>query len=69
MAYNGFVMEEIKEVKTVKVDYKCPKCEQGYLRPTGQCYTTNPPQYPHICIHCAYGETFMGKTYPYVDYR
>jgi len=62
-------MEEIKEVKTVKVDYKCPKCEQGYLRPTGICYPMNPPLYPHKCTHCEHGETFSNKTYPYVDYR
>lgn len=62
-------MEEIKKVEIVQVDYKCPKCEEGYLRPTGTCFTTNPPMYPHRCTHCNYAETFTGKTYPYIDHR
>lgn len=62
-------MEEIIEVKTVKIDYKCPKCGKGYLRPTGVCYSTNPPMFPHKCNNCDYGETFENKTYPYIDYR
>jgi hypothetical protein len=63
-------MEEINEVKVVRVDFKCPKCGIGYLRPTGTCLTTNPPQYPHNCNNhnCNYGKTFAGKTYPYIDY-
>lgn len=62
-------MEEIKEVKMVRVDYKCPKCDNGYLRPTGTCLTSSPPIYPHKCTHCEYSENFKNKTYPYVDYR
>lgn len=62
-------MEEIKETKTFKVDYKCPKCETGYLRPTGMCLPMNPPAYPHQCNKCEYSETFTGKTYPYIEYK
>jgi hypothetical protein len=62
-------MEEVKEVKPMRVDYKCPNCETGYLRPTGMCYSTSPPQYPHICNNgCGYGGTF-NKIYPYIDYK
>jgi hypothetical protein len=67
-------MEETKEVKTIRVDYKCPMCDNGYLRPTGQCFPTNPPQYPHKCngtrsgCDCYHGETFS-KMYPYIDYK
>ncbi len=61
-------METTKEVKAVRVDYKCPNCQQGYLRPTGTVYTTYPPQIPHKCTHCDYGETFSDKRYPYIDY-
>jgi len=63
-------MEVQNEVKVIKTDYKCPKCEIGYLRPTGQVLTSNPPQYPHMCNteHCNYGETFLGIKYPQIDY-
>lgn len=58
-------MEEKKEARTFIIDYKCPKCEDGYLRPTGLCFTSNPPQFPHKCNTCEYGETIMEKRYPY----
>jgi hypothetical protein len=53
-------MEEIQDVKMVRVDYKCPECETGYLRPTGMVLTVNPPLFPHMCDNpnCGYGETF-----------
>ena len=62
--------QEIKQVKTVQIDFKCPECEDGYLRPNGQCLTTHPPQYPHICnsMMCSYSQTFRNKIYPYIDY-
>ena len=64
-------MEERKEVKTIKVDYKCPKCKTGYLRSTGMVFTTDPPLFPHICNNpeCGYGETFRNIKYPYVEYE
>ena len=62
-------MEEIKEVIAVQVDFRCPKCKKGCLRPTGQCFTTNPPIYPHKCTNCEYTENIRGKTYPYIDYK
>lgn len=63
--------EETKEVKTFTVDYKCPVCDDGYLRPTGTVLTSYPPQYPHMCNResgCGYGETF-NKIYPHIDYK
>jgi len=62
--------EEITNVQAVKVDYRCPNCKDGYLRPTGECFPTSPPQYPHTCSNekCDYGETMRNKTYPYIDY-
>lgn len=61
-------MEEIKNVTTVSVDYKCTKCNIGYMRPTGMALTCHPPKYPHICNYCEVGETFR-KTYPYLSYE
>jgi len=64
-------MEERKPVKQVLVDYKCPKCNEGYLRPTGQVYTTYPPMYPHRCNNpkCDYSETMHNKAYPHIEYE
>lgn len=64
-------MEEEKEVKAIKVDFKCPNCLEGYLRPTGIVLTSYPAHYPHICNResgCGYRQTFE-KTYPFIDYR
>lgn len=58
-------MEINKEVKIIEVHFKCDKCGDGFLRPTGLCLTSNPPRYPHKCTHCDYSETFVDITYPY----
>jgi hypothetical protein len=63
-------MEIRRKVDTVKVDFKCPKCLKGFLRPTGTVLTSYPPQYPHRCNNadCDYQQTFSDKTYPYIDH-
>ena len=63
-------MEEVKEIKTVRVDYKCEKCNNGYLVPNGTALLTNPTQYPHKCdnVECDNQLVFY-RTYPYIDYR
>lgn len=62
--------QEIKKVYTVKVDFKCPKCNNGYLRPNGRCLTAYPPKFTHNCNNsgCDYSETFSNRQYPYYDY-
>ncbi len=64
-------MEIENEVISVQVDFKCPECETGYLRPTGKCHPMNPPLYPHQCNNpnCKYGESFSGKSYPYITHK
>jgi hypothetical protein len=62
-------MEEEKEVKVFKIDFKCPKCENGYLRPTGNILTSYSPQIPHKCSHCEYYETFSDMYYPRYEFR
>ena len=62
-------METKTEVMTFEVDYQCPKCKNGRLRPTGQTLLTYPAKFPHACNSCEYIETFTGKSYPYLDYK
>ena len=62
-------MEERKEVKTFEVDFKCPKCNIGYLRPTGIVCDNNPPTYPHKCNNCDYSKVMKGHKYPYLVYE
>ena len=62
-------MEEIKEVKTVMVHYKCDKCEKGYMvTVNGKILTTYPAQYPHKCNVCGCEKHFI-KTYPHLSYE
>jgi hypothetical protein len=62
---------ERTEVRVFQIDYKCPKCGIGYLRPTGIICSANPPMHPHKCSNpdCDYAETIVGNTYPYVGYE
>jgi hypothetical protein len=64
-------MEEKRQVKTFEVDYKCPKCGIGYLRPTGIAVGGFPMQYPHSCNNpeCDYHEIMKGYQYPYLVYE
>jgi hypothetical protein len=63
-------MEVTNEVKTINIDYKCDKCNEGYMRPTGTVFPTNPPQIPHKCNNslCNESKTF-NLYYPYIDYK
>lgn len=60
-------METRTEVKLIQVDYRCPRCNEGFLRHTGIVLTSYPVQYPHECNNpdCDYAETFRGISYPY----
>lgn len=64
-------MEEHSEVKVYQINYKCPKCETGYLEGSGYVLTSYPPTYPHKCNNdsCDYSESFRGKSYPYIEYK
>ena len=57
------------EVKTLKVHYICDECGKGELLPTGTCFPTNPPMYPHLCSNtsCNSGRTFNIQ-YPTIKY-
>lgn len=60
-------MEERKEVKTYKVEYKCPECNKGHLYPTDRVLLSSPPQYPHECDYCGFKKTFRGVKYPRIE--
>jgi ribosomal protein L37AE/L43A len=60
-------MEKRQEVRTVQVDYECPSCKSGFLKPNGQGFLTNPMQYGHECKVCGFTQT-LSRTYPYIDY-
>lgn len=64
-------MEKKREVKTFEVDFRCPKCNIGYLRPTGIAVGGYPIRYPHVCNNpeCDYHEIMKGYTYPYIVYE
>ena len=58
-------MQEVRNVNSRQVDFRCPECQNGWMRPSGIVLTSNPPQYPHTCTSCSYKQTF-GVRYPYV---
>ena len=61
-------METKHEVKMIEVDFLCPKCEKGNLRPNGNVsWLSDPPQFPHKCNSCDYEQTFTVK-YPTLSY-
>lgn len=52
----GLAQEVSTEVKTVVVRMKC-ECG-GEMKPTGECLTSYPPQYPHVCDKCGKKATY-----------
>jgi len=57
-------MPEIRTTQVQQADQRCPKCNKGYMRPTGIVKTTNPPQYEHACTICGHKQDY-GVRYPY----
>ena len=62
-------MERKKEVKTIKVYFECPKCEQGNLILSSVSPTANPPENEHKCSNkeCDYRQVFVRTIYPYLE--
>ena len=60
-------METRTEVRTFKVQYKCPKCEQGHLEFIGTRWVFN----IHKCDNkeCGHHEKFSDKKYPFIEYE
>lgn len=61
-------MEMKRVVKTFEVDFQCPKCAEGRLRPSGIAFMTYPLKYPHRCNKCEYEEVFRVQ-YPYIKHE
>jgi ribosomal protein S27AE len=58
-------MPEVRNIGTQHVDERCPKCGQGYMRPTGIVQDTNPPLFEHSCNQCG-NVSFYTVRYPYI---
>ena len=56
-------------IQTYQVNYRCPKCNEGYLLPIGSMLLSDPPKFPHDCDNkkCDYTEIFL-KKYPCIEY-
>ena len=58
-------METKTEIKSFIMDFTCPKCNKGKMRPKGNVIlSTYPLTYPHKCDDCGHQMMFE-KTYPY----
>jgi len=55
--------QEIKTVAAQVVDYKCPACNTGYMRPNGIIKLGTPNIYGHKCTNCNHTMDFLVK-YP-----
>ena len=60
-------METRTEVRTIKVQYKCPKCQLGYLEFVGKAWVF----YVHRCTNkeCLHEEKLSNKEYPFLEYQ
>ena len=58
-------MQELRNVQTKHIDYRCHKCQHGWMRPTGIVLDTHPPTFPHKCTHCGNEET-LNIRYPHI---
>jgi predicted Zn-ribbon and HTH transcriptional regulator len=51
---------------TRHIDYRCPKCQTGWMRPTG--LTSPSSKFLHECNQCGYEAAFDIK-YPHAIYE
>lgn len=68
--WKGELKEKLTEVTTLRVEWPCPDCEDGYMVADNMVLTSNPPQYPHACDKCGY-MIYSGiyKRYPRIETR
>lgn len=57
-------------IRPIWVDYKCDKCNVGYMRPNGKSVhssSSDRVEFVHNCSHCSVEQSFI-KKYPTVQY-
>lgn len=54
----------VAEAKILMVYMKCEKCRNGLMKPSGNVFLTEPPQFLHKCNNCGNEETYHIQ-YPY----
>lgn len=57
-------MPEVREIKVKQMDQGCPKCSEGFMRPTGIVHPGPVPMFEHACTACGHKETYNIR-YPY----
>jgi transposase-like protein len=57
--------EELRNVSVQQMDMKCPRCNQGYMRPNGLIVPGHSPEFTHVCTQCAYTQNYPVR-YPHV---
>ena len=59
--------ETRSQVRVMRVDYFCDRCNEGRMAFTGHVSLTNPPQHHHRCDVCGWTQVFP-VTYPRTEY-
>lgn len=60
--------ENRNKVAVYNIEYICDKCGVGNMIFKNIVLTSNPPKYPHKCIHCG-NEQILLKQYPALEYE
>jgi predicted Zn-ribbon and HTH transcriptional regulator len=52
----------------MKIDLKCCKCNNGFMRHTVLRVISRPIMFPHKCNNCGFEESYR-KIYPYIEFE
>ena len=59
--------ETRSQVRVMRVNYICDRCNNGNMISTGYALLSHPPQHNHQCEMCEWTQTFKVQ-YPYTEY-
>lgn len=62
-------MEQEKQVKVIRVQYKCDDCQTGNLIATGHGITKWHTEWEHKCDVCGQVRQVENIQYPYIKYE